>query len=400
MDEAQFCPRCAKAQTESREITPPRPWKRKSLLAAGIILAVTAVVTAVLLYHAPKHFEAGSSFVYQDGSSRYLMLLSYDDYGQKKQPMDEDKIYLGVYEHTEKPTQFFVYPADGGEADVRAEFLDKVASVEVHAEPRGGERCIIDEPGPSEDFPHAALVAQMKPDWSNGDNDIFWTFRMKNGDTIKLRHLLRIEVTKTLEYTPEDAPMATTQELQTLLDQVVENSGDYDQIILHLPAVTYDAPIVLRDRHIRLIEAEGEQRTAFTAPVTCTTVLRTRNGFIHIDFLGDGHGTGITGGAYVMLQDCTVRGWETGVLANFNADAQNTVFEKNGVGLLVDSKRFSFNESEWSSDVFLNNGLGLFFKTLILEYPIHLENCEFTGNQEDLRNETEHKITLNGAGVG
>ena len=134
--------------------------------------------------------------------------------------------------------------------------------------------------------------------------------------------------------------------------------------------------------------------------MTCTTVLRTRNGFIHIDFLGDGHGTGITGGAYVMLQDCTVRGWETGVLANFNADAQNTVFEKNGVGLLVDSKRFSFNESEWSSDVFLNNGLGLFFKTLILEYPIHLENCEFTGNQEDLRNETEHKITLNGAGVG
>ena len=396
-DEAEFCPNCAASQTEKREIKAPRPWKRKAAVAAAVALVVIAAVAAALLYHAPRTYTGGSSLTYADGGEEYLLLLSYDQNGKNREPRDEAKIFLAVEERAQKPSQFFVYPADGSDRDVKSTFMDKVSSVEVRAEELNRNKCVVDEPHWDADFPLAAQVAFLRPDSLTGDNDIIWTFHMKNGDTIELRHRLLVEVTQTREYRSEVYAMNTATELQALADRIEAESGEYDVIYLYLPAVTYTEFVTLRNRAYRLVGAEGETRTAFAATVSYSTTLETITEFYDVDFLGSGTGTGIAGEGFVMLYGCTVRGWETGVLGHRNAAAQDSLFEDNGTAILIDADGFVYSEGEMFRNTFRNNGVAFHLAQLPTEYPFVFDGCVFSGNGEDVVNETIHPIDVSGA---
>ena len=60
--------------------------------------------------------------------------------------------------------------------------------------------------------------------------------------------------------------MDTIEELQALVDRACEEIGEYDQLHLYLPAVTYTGGLEIGDRLVRLygsLTPDG-QRTAFT----------------------------------------------------------------------------------------------------------------------------------------
>lgn len=396
-DEAEFCPFCTAVQSEKIEIKPPRPWKKRAVIIGIIAVIVIAGIIAVARYHAPKTLIGGSSLIYSDGGEDYLLMLCYDRSGINRLPSDETKVFVSVNERLQKPSQFFIYPADGSERDISSVFMDKVASVEVRTEELNGRKCEIGEAHWDEDFPAAALISYLFPDWLAGDNDVIWTFHMKNGDTIELRHRLNVEVTQQREYRSDTYAMSTAAELQALLDEIEATTGEYDTIYIYLPAVTYTESVSFRNRDYRIFGAEGNERTAFAAAVYCYTSLTTINVFYDVDFIGDGKGAAIIGEAYAEVRGCTVRGWETGILAHYNAAAQNSVFEDNGVAILIDTEHFIYSEGEMFDNTFRNNGIAFQLVQLPTEYPFVFDGCTFSGNGEDIVNETVHPIDTDAA---
>lgn len=389
--EAEFCPNCAASQTERMEVKPPRTWKKKTLIAICVLLVAIIAIAAVLRYHEPRTYIAGSSITYIDDDGAYLLLLSFDNEGTQRIPRDDTKLYMAPKETTNKPSQFFVYAADSDE-DVQEEFMAKVKSVTVRSEVKSHEIMLVSAPAWSENFPKATLISNCSITNQTGDNDVIWTFEMKNGDTIELRHTVYVEFTQELEYRHETYDMSTAAKLQALIDQIAETSGEYDTITLYLPPVTYTEPLNFRNRKWVVQGAEGENRTTFTAETVCAAEHPCYTEFHNVDFLGNGSGTAIRGEMYVLLDGCTIRDWEIGIWAKRHAEPMNTVFENNGVGLRYETDTFFFDFDLFPGNTFRNNDVGVHIKQLVGEAPLRYDDCLFSGNGTDIVNDTTHVV--------
>lgn len=51
-----------------------------------------------------------------------------------------------------------------------------------------------------------------------GEGDVIWTIYLKNGDTLRLRHTVKITRVPVVTLTENDYPMATVDDLNVLLD--------------------------------------------------------------------------------------------------------------------------------------------------------------------------------------
>lgn len=99
-----------------------------------------------------------------------------------------------------------------------------------------------------------------------GEGDVIWTIYLKNGDTLRLHHTVKITRIPVVTLTENDYPMATIDDLNALLDTLAHEADRKSVYILQLPAVTYEGGLTMKNFCCDLIGSESG--TTFTGTVT------------------------------------------------------------------------------------------------------------------------------------
>ena len=80
-----------------------------------------------------------------------------------------------------------------------------------------------------------------------GEGDVIWTIYLKNGDTLRLHHTVKITRIPVVTLTENDYPMATIDDLNALLDTLAHEADRKSVYILQLPAVTYEGGLTMKN---------------------------------------------------------------------------------------------------------------------------------------------------------
>ncbi len=404
---ASFCPHCARSVREHREeVSPPWHMPRRILYSILIVLlaAVLVLALSVWVQTRPKTYESDTGeLLYTGRAGAYRLCLSRSD---PPVPKPENHYHAVLDDPYRDPVPLYALDPDTGEP-VTETFLLDVASVSAQiSSPDKYVSVTCTEPQPSDYYPNAAAVTfvdfQLVAPGDYGA-ELVYTITMKNGDTLCLTQKEQYSSITVYQYTAQDEPMETIEELQALVDRVTAASDEYDQIYLYLPAVIYEGGLTMEGRCINLYGSVGPdgQRTAFLGPTQIASPRGVRE-FHDIHFLGSGQGTGVQalGASRLHLTGCRVSGWETGFLAEDRAwiNADETVFTDNAVGMC-----FNAQDTPLVSDNFYSNNISQGNVTAILlervsgDAILAFPGTVFTGNGTDIDNRCGLELDLSEA---
>ena len=405
---ASFCPYCATAVNQRQRLVPPSPAWRRFLRRSFKILAVLLLLGAGALWYLstrPQVYEAQGEIYYTDGDGTYQVVLASPE--TRMRPAYTVTHTAEIDTAYRFPVRLYVNHVDS-DASANDRFLEKVAWVKAEFLPAdgGGGNVSCQEPAPAPDYaPDAALVSFV--DFvAQGDftAQMLWTIRMKSGDTLQLRQDLVVEVIQTYHYYPQDAPMATSEELQALVDRICADTELEAVVNIHLPAVTYTGGVTVEGRPINFYgSVEGERRTAFTGPVRVDESVGRYSGgisyFENIDFLGSGEGIGLSAAANARATNCTFTGWKTGVLGYGEAwvNVIGCTFQDNGTGFHFNSTGRSANHSMYNDNLFRGNDTAVLLENVPTELELNFRGSVFAGNGVDIDNRRGHPADISGA---
>lgn len=403
---ASFCPRCAQSVNRRREVSPPRHMTRRALYSALLILfaAVLALAAAAWVVTRPQSFSSDTGeLLYTGRGGTYRLCLSRKD---PPVPTPENHYHTVLDEAYRDPVPLYIFDGDSGELRTD-EFLQSVASITTRVSTSDQNVSVTcTEPQPSENYPNAAVVTfvdliVVAP--GEHESELLYTVTMKNGDTLCLTQRERYSSVTVYQYTAQDEPMETVEELQALVDRVTASSDEYDQIYLYLPAVTYEGELTIGDRCVNLYGSIGSdgRRTTFTGPVRISSSKGVRE-FRDIHFLGGGQGTGVQalGKTRLHLTGCRVEGWETGFSAEDSAwiNADETAFVKNAVGMYFHAQDTPLVSDDFYSDnTFQENGTAVLLQQVSGDAILSFPGTRFTGNGTDIDNRCGMELDLSEA---
>ena len=402
--EASFCPHCMAALRPRREAEPPlRRWLRP-LRRAVLLLVLAALAAAVcLLYDAvtPDTYDGWGELTYRLNGNDYHLAVTFRN---DAAPEPEYTVQTVQDWNYDRAAKLFVTHVDSG-ADAGQVFRQQIQEIQVQVTQAQDNPSPITWQQPTYQGDPAAEGTALSPLFfdgqSRGEAEIQWTLRMKNGDTLLLRHKLVIEPVEVVDYTPADYDMDTIEDLQALVDQIQEEVPLPTVVRLNLPPVHYEGGLTITGRPINLYGTvdDKKMRTAFLGPVT-VDVDRGPQCFIeNIDFRGSGSGTGLTVEADGRVQDCLFTGWDTGLLVGGDdwADPMGCWFEDNGVGFRFDSVGDYVNGNMLEGNTFRNNGTAVELLRVPGARTLYFNGCVFSGNGLNLSNPAGHPTDLSRA---
>ncbi len=400
-EEANICPACGKLQFEPKTAETLRPWKRKTLTFLLVILTIISVIVFSHFYHFPRTYTGdGPELLYADKDGNYRILLTWT-YKTRLDGVAESEhsAKLGPGEESAQPSLLFVFDQNSGEM-LQDEFLGKIRNVEIQAEAADNARKMgLFGPSRSEDFPDAALVADVVYKADCGTNDIVWKLEMKNGDIIVLKHCFSVEAIPTVAYTAEEENLETLNDLEALFSKIEENNSN-EYVTIYLPAVTYEGNLELPDRGLELVgNAENGRQTTLRGQLT----VKNRDFQIPTirNIIFDGReGAGVVSSAALELYQCVIREYEIGVMAQDGAwiGIHDSLLENNQVAFLFDSTFSSMADKDYGGNRFLNNGTAVSLRqvpggNLVLDFP----RTVFSGNTIDIENPSNYPINTDDA---
>lgn len=402
--EASFCPYCMEALRPRREAKAPvRRWLRP-LRRVLFLLALAALAAAVfLLYQAvtPHTYDGWGELTYHLNDNDYRLAVTFRN---DAAPEPEYTVQTVQDWNYDRAAKLFVTHVDTS-ADAGQVFRQQIQEIQVQVTQAQDNPSPITWQQPTYQGDPAAEGMALSPLFFDGQSrgaaEIQWTLRMKNGDTLLLRHKLVIEPVEVVDYTPADCDMDTIEDLQALVDQIQEEVPLPTVVRINLPPVHYEGGLTITGRPINLYGTvdDKKMRTAFLGPVT-VDVDRGPQCFIeNIDFRGSGSGTGLTVEADGRVQDCLFTGWDTGLLVGGDdwADPTGCWFEDNGVGFRFDSVGDYVNGNMLEGNTFRNNGTAVELLRVPGAKTLYFNGCVFSGNGTDLSNPANHPTYLSRA---
>lgn len=396
---ASFCPACATSVNHQVELKMPNLFWGRALRVLVVVLIAAGVLAGFYFYNRPQIVEGVGEVLYQDDEGEYQLVLGWPE--NRFEPVKENYQSVELGGEYRFPTRLYISFVGSG-ANVGQAFLQKTDHVTVEfLQPEDAPSPITcTEPEPTDYDPEAALVSYVDFIGHDETCDLQWTLYMKNGDEIRLRQTVIMTTIQTYDYYPEDVPMNTIEELQTLVDQIAEEVEPDAVVNLHLPAVTYEGGLVMEKRPVSLYGSEENgQRTTFTG----TTQVKAQGSWIsyfeNIDFFGNGQGVGISASARLHLTNCGVRGWKTGVLGYGTAwvNIRYSLVEDNEIGFHFNSEGSSASHTQYTGNTFRNNQTGILLERVPTEVSISFDECLFTENGTDIDNQCDHTIDISGA---
>ena len=396
-DAAGFCPYCRRRQTEQdeRKIR-RRSWGKVILIGAVVLLALLVWGAASLisyLRYTPGSFSSQTSSIeYSDRSGSYVLNLRWET-GESAAEVSR---VLSEGQEGTATSLLYAFDAENGE-DRRAAFLRRMESVSVEALPRNGsEAMTLGNPGADGSSVRGVAVGYTT---ACGTNDIVWTIRMKNGDTITLRHALRTVRQRSQSYSYQNYDLTTLEKLEAFLQQIQTGSTADTVTTIYLPPVQYEGGLRLDTRAFAFVgSSDGEQSTAFTDTVYVEVRTPQIAEFSNIRFLGEG-GTGLSATEGAILRGCSFEGWNIGVDSRDGSwvAAYDCDFIANGVGFRFNSGTATLSSPTYSGNRFVGNGVGFqILKTpsrVVLGFP----GCTFERNSTDIDNPIYQGVNTKGA---
>ena len=397
-EDASFCPHCAQSQIEKAEVKPPRPWRKKALIAASCAILLVLVVLACALSHRPKTYEGGASVTYADKDGEYALLASFVSSDLANHvPEEKRTISLSADESSCLPALLGVFQ-DGELADPES-FFAKVESCTLEAFPNENGALEISEPVYDTVFSPAARECDVIFTGASGTNELAWTLQMKNGDTIRLRQTFEVIPLVHQAFTPEDAPLNTMEDLRALLERINTEVPADTIVDIYLPAVTYTGNLTMASRAVNLYGCnDGSGRTVFAGSLSVRTDSPSLVTLCDLDFVGNG-GTGLSSTASAQIFGCSFSGWDIGAAVQDGGmiGVENCIFRNNGIGFRYDTANYSFFKTGFPDCTFEGNGTGLQFARLPGTMALDFAFTVFSGNEIDIDNPIGYPADLSKA---
>lgn len=405
-DEASFCPNCAESVVIRQTL---RRFRRLPVKAAFVLFSVlaAALLAAFIWRLLPRTCDNGTAeALYTMGKRTYQLCIAWGD--TPTVPSGDRYTSAAVNFDGRYPSLLFINDADTGE-DAAEEFLPQVDRItaEFAAPDSGGAmdgdlRLSCTPPARETDYvPHAASITYVDFClWHDGDYEaqLLFTVTMKNGDVVRVRQTHHFRSVKTYTYTPENASMNTTEDLQALLEEIGRTAEPDADINIHLPPVTYEGELVLNRLAVNLTGSvdQAGRRTAFTGPVHLTYSGGAISYFEGIDFTGSGGGTGISALSRLHLTNCRLSGWDTAVFCAEHAwvNADQCIFLDNGVGLHINNVEPNLSDSRFEGNTFQENGTALVLEQVGVDLALSFPGTLFTGNGTDIDNRCGQELDL------
>ena len=393
---ASFCPRCARRLRAQKTIQPPSHLWGKALrwgLAAAVVIAVVA---GVVYSQLPKTYEGWGEVIYTDRDGTYQLLLGSGE--DRFTPVPEYTEQFAREAEGRMPSRLFINHVDSG-ANAGDVFLQKMESATTEFQDQGDNPSpmICDPPAPADYAKEAALVSRLSLTGRSGSEELVWTLKMKNGDTIRLRQQVTIIPVERYEYHYQDYPMNTVEELQALVDRVTEEVALPDEVDLYLPPVTYEGGLTIEGRTINLHGCtDGPQRTVFTDTVRLSAGNGPISYFYDIDFVGKGDGVGVSASDRFWGEGCSFTGWKTGVLG-YGDVWVNVIacqFRDNEVGFHFNSEGNYASHTKFNDNLFQNNGTAVLLERVPTDTVMNFQGSRFTGNGIDIDNRCDQPIDI------
>ncbi|MDY6181801.1 MAG: zinc-ribbon domain-containing protein [Candidatus Faecousia sp.] len=397
-EDASFCPRCAQSQIGKAEVKPPRPWRKRTLISAACGILLAAAVLAGLLYHRPKTYEGGASVLYSDSDGEYeLLVATISSDLANRTPEEKRTVSLPVDEVSCLPALLGVF--HNGELEDTGAFFDKVESCVLEAFPNENSALEISDPVFDTVFAPAARECDVIFTGESGTNELVWTLRMKNGDTIRLRETFEVIPLVHQAFTPEDAPMETLEDLRALLERINREVPADTIVDIYLPPVTYTGNLTMVSRAVNFYGcSDGSGRTTFTGTLTLRTDSPSNVTLCDLDFAGSG-GTGLSSTVSALIFGCSFSGWDIGAEVGDGGmiGVENCVFRNNGIGFRYDTTGYSFFKTGFPDCTFRDNGIGVQFARLPGTMALDFAFTVFSGNETDIDNPIAYPIDLSKA---
>ena len=390
---ASFCPHCAQSQIEKAKAAPPRLWRKKALIAAAGVLLLALAVLVCFCATRPKTYEGGATVVYtdQDGSYELLVTFHPDDIVNNR-PVGEKSVSQSTDEVSNMTVMLGVYQ-DGEIADTEA-FFEKVERCTLEASPNEDGALVLTEPSYNTNFLPAARESDITYSGASGTNDLHWTLRMKNGDTIRLKQTFEVIPLIHQVYTPEDTPLDTMEDLTALLARINEEVPEETIVDVYLPPVTYRGKLTMVSRAVNLYGCtDGSGRTVFTDTLSVNADNPSNVMLFDLDFEGDG-GTGLSATASVYMGGCSFTGWDVGAVALDGGmiGVERCTFRNNGVGFKYNTVVYhSFNDV-FPDCTIEGNDIGVQFARLDGTITLDFVGSVFSGNRIDIDNPAQYSI--------
>ena len=397
-EDASFCPHCAQSQIEKAEVKPPRPWRKKALIAASCAVLLVLVVLACALSHRPKTYEGGASVTYADKDGEYELLASFVSSDLANHvPEEKRTISLSADESSCLPALLGVF--QNGELADPESFFAKVESCTLEAFPNENGALEISEPVYDTVFSPAARECDVIFTGASGTNELAWTLQMKNGDTIRLRQTFEVIPLVHQAFTPEDAPLNTMEDLRALLERINTEVPADTIVDIYLPAVTYTGNLTMASRAVNLYGCnDGSGRTVFAGSLSVRTDSPSLVTLCDLDFVGNG-GTGLSSTASAQIFGCSFSGWDIGAAVQDGGmiGVENCIFRNNGIGFRYDTANYSFFKTGFPDCTFEGNGTGLQFARLPGTMALDFAFTVFSGNEIDIDNPIGYPADLSKA---
>ena len=253
VENASFCPYCESVLIEKRPAEMPKPKRRRRITAALLLAAVLLVtLTAVGFANRGKIIDAqGAELTYEADGQTFHLALSFESQGGAPffgQPLFTVEVREDQVRGQMTSSRIFV--DNGGSEDKKDEFLALVDHYEVTTTPCDGITLLqIDETflPTNSNAAIEAIPSYHTEQLKEGEGDVIWTIYLKNGDTLRLRHTVKITRVPVVTLTENDYPMATVDDLNVLLDTLAHEADRKSVYILQLPAVTYDGGLTMKN---------------------------------------------------------------------------------------------------------------------------------------------------------
>ena len=389
-EDAAFCPHCARDIHTRRSVQiPVRRWLRP--LRRAVVLAVLAAVgTGLWLAFGPKAYDGYGEVRY--GDYQVLLALNADSYA----PAPEVTIQGEPEGQYRVPSRLFVNDIHTGE-DASEAFLAQMKTVTAQftGQEDSPSPFVCSQPAYNPGAPECPLLSLIDFTGTSGTAELVWTFSMKNGDAITLRQTYEVTPIPVYDYYPEDHPMDTAEELQALIDSISGQVEPVAIVNLHLPPVTYEGGITLRDRSVNLYgstDPDGD-RTTFTGTVHVLASYAEISYLYDIDLAGSG-GIGLAGSAPFRATNCTFTGWDTGVLAYGTswANVIGCTFRENGIGFRFDSTGEYANHSLYNDNLFEDNDTAVRLDNVPTDAALNFVGSVFRDNGQDIVNSCQQPL--------
>lgn len=228
----------------------------------------------------------------------------------------------------------------------------------------------------------------------SGTNELVWTLRMKNGDTIRLRETFEVIPLVHQAFTPEDAPMETLEDLRALLERINREVPADTIVDIYLPPVTYTGNLTMVSRAVNFYgNTDGKGRTVFTGTLSVNTDSPSNMTLCDLDFAGSG-GTGLSATASVYMGGCSFSGWDIGAVALDGGmiGVERCVFTNNGIGFKYNTVVYHSFIDGFPDCTITDNDIGVQFARLQGTITIDFEGSVFSGNRIVIDNPAQYSI--------